>query len=281
LLLLVPCAGYKYVANCVPGEIAGSLNQTKGLIIGYVKALQTILPDIYGDMKLMAVGDSASCGLASTDINSNFVTPDQILKLPKTYPNMHEVGILKGIKKANFTKSYLYVFTNKYEVDYSMIANCVPGSVAATLNQTKGLIIAYTKALQTILPSLYGDMKYLGVGESDGCIDAMNAINQGNHSVYDLLKKGTYDTMSEVGILKGLKKANENKSYLYVFNNGMWNGTWNIMSAGPWGEGLTAITRPKAPATTPIPDSKTPAESNFEGIMHATSSSIKDRLLRI
>jgi len=273
--------GYKYMANCVPGSIAASLEQTKGLIIGYTKALQTILPDAYGSMVLLAAGPSVSCGAASTDINSNLVQPSDITKMTAYYPDMHEVGILKGIKKANVNISYLYVFENKYQVDYEYIANCVPGSVAGSLNQTKGLIIGYTKALQTILPSLYKEMKYMGVTKSavvSECQAAMDHINKGNASVLGMLKDGKWAGMKEVGLLKGLKVANENRSYLYVFNNGMWNGTWGTMSNGAWMQNDIVVPDGSGRDLPPAAQQEQAAKDKFSGIVEATS---EKKLLRI
>lgn len=76
---------------------------------------------------------------------------------------------------------------------------------------------------------------------ADDSNQAMNAINTGNTSMLELLKDKTSGlAISEVGILNGLKNASTGTSYLYVFKNKMWNGTWDVMTGRRLSEDIVA-----------------------------------------
>jgi len=220
--LLQPSFSYYLVANCVPGSIVASLNQTKGFVGLYTKALQTILPSTYGDMKLLAKG--SDCMAAASAVNSNKVLLGNVLDKYK----MKNVGLFEALSEASVTEDYLYVFETKGFVPMQSIADCVPGDVVASLNQTKGFIVLYTKALQQILPGIFGDLKFLGVApNASACNSVQNMINTGrsdNATYLSQLKNGTLG-LKEVAAWDFLKKGDGNFTYMYVFDNVMWNKT--------------------------------------------------------
>lgn len=226
-LSLSPTEGYDFVANCVPGGVVKSLGATDGKVGLYVMALQTIMPTLYGNLKLMAVGPGGECGRAANLVNLNLLRPPDILT---KFPNMTEVGVVQSLQKAQTKRSYLYVFKNKAFTEYGVIADCVPGGVVKSLSATGGRIALYTMALTTILPGIVGNLLYLGEGNNSACIKMMNTINMGNKSVVASVKgKKSLFGMKEVGVMQGLQLAQNNKSYIYVFRNKMWNGTWDVM----------------------------------------------------
>eukprot|EP00930_Biecheleria_cincta_P044124 TRINITY_DN3027_c0_g1_i2.p1 TRINITY_DN3027_c0_g1~~TRINITY_DN3027_c0_g1_i2.p1 ORF type:complete len:255 (-),score=33.64 TRINITY_DN3027_c0_g1_i2:35-799(-) len=219
---------YRYVANCVPGGVVQSLQQTQGKIGLYVLALQTIMPTLYGNLMLMTEGPTTECQDAANLVNSNQIFPEHILQ---HYPKMSQLGAIKGLQEANISKSYLYVFKNKAYTEYAIIADCVPGPIVGGLDQTGGRVALYTMALKTILPGLFGDLLYIGEGKNPGCIEMMNAINMGNKTIVTTDKKTAPKSfgMREMGVLQGLKQADNEQSYIYVFKNKMWNSTWQVM----------------------------------------------------
>jgi len=218
-------ASYEYSGNCVPGGIVAGLNQTGGRIGLYTMALHKIMP-IYGNLVLLAEGPGNECGAAANAVNSNQVMPDQILK---HYLGMKQLGALQSLKLANKSLSYLYVFKSKLFIDYSEIADCVPGPIVGGMNQTGGRVALYSMALKTILPSLFGDLLFLGQGNSSACTGMMNSINEGNNSVPKMKAVAGEHGMEEIGVLQGLKLADNDKSYIYVFKNKMWNNSHDIM----------------------------------------------------
>jgi len=220
-------ASYEYYGNCVPGPIVAGLNQTGGRIALYTMALQKIMP-IYGGLLLMAEGPNLQCGAAANAVNSNQVLPNQILK---HYLGMKQLGTMQSLKEADKSGqvSYLYVFKSKLFVEYSQIADCVPGPIVGSLNQTGGRIALYTMALKTILPSLFGDLLFLGQGNSSACLDMMNGINGGNMTSWKMKKKVGELGMQEIGVMQGLKLADNDLTYIYVFKNNMWNNTNGVM----------------------------------------------------
>eukprot|EP00930_Biecheleria_cincta_P086525 TRINITY_DN757_c0_g1_i5.p1 TRINITY_DN757_c0_g1~~TRINITY_DN757_c0_g1_i5.p1 ORF type:complete len:269 (+),score=32.92 TRINITY_DN757_c0_g1_i5:62-868(+) len=228
-LLALTGTSYKYAANCVSGTIVKGLEQTQGRIGLYVMALQTLLP-VYGNLYLMAEGPAEQCGAAMNAINANLLI--EPMDIFKHYENMTQVGALQSLQKGNIDKGYLYVFRSKAYPEYDYIADCVPGPIVKGLSQTGGRIALYTMALTTILPGLFGDLMYLGEGNNSACIDMMNSINTGNKSIVDIPKFKKKMGMKEVGILQGLKVADNHKSYIYVFKNKMWNTTEQIMIPG-------------------------------------------------
>mmetsp|Transcript_51300 Transcript_51300/g.92423 ORF Transcript_51300/g.92423 Transcript_51300/m.92423 type:complete len:238 (-) Transcript_51300:454-1167(-) len=219
---LTPSFSYYLVANCVPGSIVASLNQTQGRVGLYTKALQTILPSTYGDLKLLAKG--TNCMSAASAVNSNSIILGGVLDNYK----MENVGLFEALTLANVTEDYLYVFETKGFVPMQSIADCVPGDVVASLNQTKGFIVLYTKALQQILPGIFGDLKFLGVApNASACNSVQNMINTGrsdNATYLSQLKNGTLG-LKEVAAWDFLKKGDGNFTYMYVFDNVMWNKT--------------------------------------------------------
>jgi len=233
--------GYKMIANCVPGPMMDIV----GRPALYTKVLQILMPSIYSDLKLIAAGDDDTCMSAANSVNSNSVLYGDVTSTE--YPSgsgkkMTELGIMKSMEPYDNTTSYLFIFENKEFQDYTYIANSVPGDVVSSLEQTAGKPALYTVALQTILPSLLGDLQYLGETEiADDSHQAMNAINTGNTSMLELLKDKTSGlAISEVGILNGLKNASIGSSYLYIFKNKMWNGTWDVMTARRLSEDIVA-----------------------------------------
>jgi hypothetical protein len=220
--MLHPVMSYELVADCVPGSIVQSLNETEGRIGFYTKALQQIMNSTVGDLKLLAEGDNSACIEAMNAINTESVMKQDVT----TQFKMTQLGLKSAMQEASEEKSYLYVFFVKGFTPMKYITDCVPGGVAGTLNQTMGKIGFYTKALQTILPNLLGDLRYLGVSDSAGpCMEAQNRINTGNATSLHLLRKHMRDDVAEVDLFKGLAKADGNKTYMYVFENKMWNKT--------------------------------------------------------
>eukprot|EP00930_Biecheleria_cincta_P086521 TRINITY_DN757_c0_g1_i1.p1 TRINITY_DN757_c0_g1~~TRINITY_DN757_c0_g1_i1.p1 ORF type:complete len:258 (+),score=38.42 TRINITY_DN757_c0_g1_i1:74-847(+) len=231
-------ASYEFAGNCVPGSIVAGLNQTGGRIGLYTMALQTIMP-IYGNLALMAQGPNDQCSTAANAINLNLVKPKDI---KKHFTGMKEIGALQSLKVGNKSGlvSYLYVFKAKTFIEYSEIADCVPGPIVKGLNQTGGRIALYSMALRTILPDLFGDLVYLGQGNTAACLDMMNHINMGNISISKMKKDAIKLGLKQIGILQGLKLAEDDKSYLYVFKNKMWNKTWEVMLPNLQSYGLPA-----------------------------------------
>mmetsp|Transcript_91719 Transcript_91719/g.163243 ORF Transcript_91719/g.163243 Transcript_91719/m.163243 type:complete len:248 (-) Transcript_91719:40-783(-) len=222
-LLVVGCdAAYKRIANCVPGPMMDIV----GRPALYTKVLEVLMPGLYGDLKLLSKGEEGDCMDAANAINSNSILMENV----NSVYHMEELGVLKSMEVYDNTTSYLYVFDNAQFQDFHYIGNCVPGGVVGTLNQTGGRIALYTVALQTILPSLLGDLKFLGSGNTEDCLAAQNAINTGNETMLELLKDKTSDLdINQVGIIKGLDIADNMSNYLFVFENAMWNHTWNVM----------------------------------------------------
>lgn len=220
-------ASYEYAAQCVSGPIVGGLDQTGGRIGLYAIALRTILP-VYGNLKWMGKGPNDQCGTAANAINLNLVRYQDIRD---HFRNMTQIGALQAMQLADKSgqESYLYVFKSKAFIEYHEIANCVPGGIVKGLSQTGGRIALYTVALQTILPEVFGGLKYLGEGNSSACESSMNTINMGNKSLVEAKQLIANSGMKEVGVLQGMQLAQENKSYLYVFKNKMWNNTWEVM----------------------------------------------------
>jgi len=220
-------ASYEYAGNCVPGPIVAGLNQTGGRIGLYTMALHKLMP-IYGGLALVAEGPNDQCGAAANAVNANQVMPNQILN---HYLGMKQLGALQSLKEANKSGlvSYLYVFKSKLFIDYSEIADCVPGPIVGGLNQTGGRIALYSMALKTILPGIFGDLLFLGQGNSSACMDMMNSINEGNNHVPKMKAVAGEHGMEEIGVMQGLKLADNDKSYIYVFKNKMWNNSHDIM----------------------------------------------------
>eukprot|EP00441_Pelagodinium_beii_P044818 CAMPEP_0197621000 /NCGR_PEP_ID=MMETSP1338-20131121/1665_1 /TAXON_ID=43686 ORGANISM="Pelagodinium beii, Strain RCC1491" /NCGR_SAMPLE_ID=MMETSP1338 /ASSEMBLY_ACC=CAM_ASM_000754 /LENGTH=225 /DNA_ID=CAMNT_0043190319 /DNA_START=125 /DNA_END=802 /DNA_ORIENTATION=+ len=214
------------IANCVPGPMMNIV----GRPALYTAVLKILMPTIYGDMKFMATGKESECMAAANAVNSNQLLAESDLAATITTDfNVTELGMVKSMDPYDNTSAYLYVFANEAYRDYEYIANCVPGGVVSSLEQTAGKPALYTVALQTILPSLMGDLQYLGEGP---CGRVMNKINEGNTSVLPLLKDHDpeFEGMDELGILQGLDTADNKSSYLYVFKNKMWNETWGVMT---------------------------------------------------
>jgi len=220
-------ASYEYIGNCVPGPIVAGLNQTGGRIGLYTMALTKIMP-IYGNLMLMAEGPGDQCNAAANAVNLNQVQPNQILN---HYLGMKQLGALQSMKVANTTGlvSYLYVFKSKIFIEYSEIADCVPGPIVGGLNQTGGRIALYSMALKTIFPGLFGDLVFLGQGNNSACIDMMNKINEGNKTLQTMKEVAGELSMNEIGVMQGLNAADNDKSYIYVFKNKMWNNTFEVM----------------------------------------------------
>jgi len=213
---------YKMIANCVPGPMM----EIVGRPALYTIVLKTLMPTIYGDMKLMAVGEHDPCFQAANSLNENSVLLDDVLD---KYP-MENLGLVQATGTYDNKSYYLYAFENLEWEDHEYIADCVPGDIVSTLSFTEGKIALYTVALQTILPSLFGDLQFLGTGPNADCLTGMNLINEGNESIVEMMKDKTSDLdITQVGILKGMQVADNTSSYLYVFKNAMWNLTYNIM----------------------------------------------------
>jgi hypothetical protein len=201
-------------------------------------ALHKLMP-IYGGLALVAEGPNDQCGAAANAVNANQVMPNQILN---HYLGMKQLGALQSLKEANKSGlvSYLYVFKSKLFIEYSEIADCVPGPIVGGLNQTGGRIALYSMALKTILPGIFGDLLFLGQGESSGCMNMMNSVNEGNRSVPQLKAMAAEYGMKEIGVMQGLKLADNDKHYIYVFKNKMWNNSHEIMIPGMQSYGLPA-----------------------------------------
>jgi len=218
-------ASYEWIGNCVPGPIVAGLNQTGGRIGLYTMALNKIMP-IYGNLVLLAEGPGDQCNAAANAVNLNQVAPNDILN---HYLDMKQLGVLQSMKVANETVSYLYVFKSKIFIEYSEIADCVPGPIVGGLNQTGGRIALYSMALKTIFPGLFGDLVFLGQGNNSACIDMMNKINEGNKTLQAMKAVAGELSMNEIGIMQGLNAAENDKSYIYIFKNKMWNNTHEVM----------------------------------------------------
>lgn len=220
-------AGYEYSGNCVPGPIVRGFNKTGGRIGLYTLALHTIMP-IYGGLVFMGEGPNDECGAAANAVNANQVLPNQILN---HYLGMKQLGVMQSLEAANNSGlvSYLYVFKSKLFIDYSEIADCVPGPIVRGLNQTGGRIALYSMALKTILPGIFGDLLFLGQGNNSACMDMMNSINEGNVTVPNVKEVAGELGMKEIGVMQGLSAADNDLSYIYVFKNKMWNSTYDIM----------------------------------------------------
>jgi len=214
---------YKMIANCVPGPMMDIVGRPSL----YTVVLTTLMPTIYGDMKLMAYGeDSGKCFAAANGINDNTVLIGDVLE---KY-GMENLGLLKAMGTYDNHTYYLYVFENKEFEDHEYVADCVPGDIVSGLSFTEGKIALYTVALQTILPSLLGDLKFLGTGPNADCLTGMDLINTGNESLVEMMQDKTSGLeITQVGILAGMNVADNKSSYLYVFANKMWNTTWNVM----------------------------------------------------
>jgi len=227
LAIRICAAAYEYSGNCVPGPIVAGFNQTGGRIGLYTMALHKIMP-IYGGLALLAEGPNDQCGAAANAINANQVKPNDVVN---HYLDMKQLGALQSLKEANKSGlvSYLYVFKSKLFTEYSEIADCVPGPIVGGMNQTGGRIALYSMALKTILPKIFGDLLFLGHGNNSACIGMMNSINEGNRSCSEERGLGAELGMKELGVLQGLKLADNDKSYIYVFKNKMWNNSHEVM----------------------------------------------------
>eukprot|EP00933_Yihiella_yeosuensis_P051024 TRINITY_DN48852_c0_g1_i1.p1 TRINITY_DN48852_c0_g1~~TRINITY_DN48852_c0_g1_i1.p1 ORF type:complete len:247 (+),score=40.71 TRINITY_DN48852_c0_g1_i1:51-791(+) len=223
-------ASYKYMADCVPGSIVGSLNQTGGRIGAYTVALQILLP-FYKDLKVLAAGPGADCLAAANAVNTNLVLSREggIKEVLHMFPEMHEVGIFGVMKKASALKSYLYVFDLKSWTPYQYIGDCVPGVAVKELNQTKGLVGPYAEALQSTRHQIYGDVELRAVTRNlADCKDVVDRINAGNSSLVEMVRRKKIQEVrpilpSEAATME----AHLNLTYLYAFENKMWNKTSN------------------------------------------------------
>jgi len=218
-------ASYEYIGNCVPGGIVRGFNKTGGRIGLYTMALTTIMP-IYGNLMLMAQGPSDQCNAAANAVNLNQVHPSKVLN---HYIAMKQIGVLQSMKAADTKTSYLYVFKSKLFIEYSEIADCVPGPIVRGMNLTGGRIALYSMVLKTILPGIFGDLLFLGQGNTSACMDMMNKINEGNQTLKQMKNLSITLDMKEIGIMQGLNAAEDDKDYIYVFKNKMWNSTNGVM----------------------------------------------------
>eukprot|EP00930_Biecheleria_cincta_P104155 TRINITY_DN96337_c0_g1_i1.p1 TRINITY_DN96337_c0_g1~~TRINITY_DN96337_c0_g1_i1.p1 ORF type:complete len:275 (+),score=32.34 TRINITY_DN96337_c0_g1_i1:95-826(+) len=230
-LLTPQAASYILISNCVPGSVIEGHKQTQGKIGLYATVLKDTLPELYGDLKLLAVGPRDKCLETEQNINQNSVLLRDIMV---KFPDMNLVDIPKALHKAQRDRSYLFVFHNKYHVNYPFIGNCVPGGIVKQLNQTRGKIGLYSMALKMLLPNLMGDLVYLGSGSAASCITGMNNVNEGNLTfLHSAMTHQTYQKLHKVGLVKALSTADDDINYLYVFRNKMWNSTYHIMD-GDW-----------------------------------------------
>jgi hypothetical protein len=249
----LPVLSYKQLATCIPGTSVAGQEETQGLIGPYAQALQKMIPS-YGDVNMIAVGTVDQCLAAANAVNTNvypskeqlrvsaFPDYDAAFPTPKLlvdHPDLTEVPLKTAFQKADPEKSYLYVFQSNDFVEHEVLADCVPGGVVNSLNQSMGMIGLYTIALQTILPNLFGDLKFLGKTKVAGaCMALADRLNSGNATLSDLKKEGAFkgdvnESVKEVNILGVLKKGDENYTYMYVMQNKMWddnNGTLSLLS---------------------------------------------------
>lgn len=227
-LLAQPVLAWQNKAQCVPGSVVKqNISGSGGTIGGYAEALQTMTPK-YGQLVSISAGDTEEkCTEAAQQVNINTILAADA---PAAF-SMTDVTEDDG--EANSETYYLYIFdTNFHEYEY--IATCIPGGVVGTdlLNATKGVIAAYTIVLQALMDSTYGELWFLGQSDgAAGCIAPQDAINAGNASVVTALKKGKeYPKVKQVGMFSAGNKGNPNKTYMYVFQNKMWNQTWGMMA---------------------------------------------------
>eukprot|EP00933_Yihiella_yeosuensis_P011366 TRINITY_DN118620_c0_g1_i1.p1 TRINITY_DN118620_c0_g1~~TRINITY_DN118620_c0_g1_i1.p1 ORF type:complete len:276 (-),score=29.58 TRINITY_DN118620_c0_g1_i1:174-905(-) len=209
---------YKQIANCVPGDIIRGQEETDGKVVHYTKALQAVLPNIYGDLALLAESDTGTCLTAADLVNTNKVTSETVMT---KVPELVGLNYTTADKQAALNKGYLYIFSNKNFKEHKFVAHCVPGGIVGSLPNTKGTIALYSMALRTMLPTMIGKLAYLAKGQADVCITAAEKVNDGLFSPQDL-KDGKMK-LDAVGMAEGLKKADDKYSYLYVTENKLWD----------------------------------------------------------
>jgi hypothetical protein len=248
-----PVLSYKQLATCIPGSSVAGQEETKGLIGPYAQALQKTIPS-YGDVNMIAEGPEDQCLAAANAVNTNvYPSKDQLRvspslefekafpspKLLVDHPDLTEIPLKTAFHEADSQKSYLYVFQNNDFVEHDVLADCVPGGVVGSLTQSMGMVGLYTIALQTILPNLLGDLKFLGKTKIAGaCLALADRLNSGNATLSELKKEGAFkgdtdENVKEVKIFNVLSKGDANYTYLYVMQNKMWddnNGTLSLLS---------------------------------------------------
>ncbi|CAE8587508.1 unnamed protein product [Polarella glacialis] len=139
---------------------------------------------------------------------------------------MTVLGPAEESQLADWRQTYLYVFRTATFSPNRFISVCPPGAVVGLLNQTGGAVALYAPALQTMLPRLYCGIKYIGQSQTAlDCMVASNLINEATNTVLDLLHQSKFAGVKKVGFSGGIEKGDGNLTYLYVFENCMWNRT--------------------------------------------------------
>ncbi|CAE8609557.1 unnamed protein product [Polarella glacialis] len=215
--------GYQFMANCVPSITVATFVGSGGVIGKYSTILQHLLPTTYGDLVAVAAGErDLDCLAAENAINENRMVLHDV---PDKY-NMTVLDPSEEAQLANLSKSYLYVFRMAKFSPNRFISVCPSGTIVGMLNQTGGSVALYAPALQIMMPRLYCGVKYIGQSQTAlDCMVASNLINRANNTVLHLLKQSKFAGVKEVGFFGGIKKGNVNLTYLYVFENCMWNKT--------------------------------------------------------
>ncbi|CAE8626673.1 unnamed protein product [Polarella glacialis] len=181
-LCVSSAVSYKFSANCVPGFIVGGVSIFSA-VGHYTPILQSMLPTTYGKLKLLAVGANPDCEDAANAINENTVRLYEVAD--KYY--LQALNQSQVSQPANIKRSYLYVFETSNYSSYHFISVCTAGSTVSSLNQTGGRVALYVAALQTLMPRLYGEFKFLGKSETaDECMQASNLINSANATEQDV-----------------------------------------------------------------------------------------------
>jgi hypothetical protein len=266
-----PVLSYQQVATCVAGEAIAHNHDSNGVIGEYASSLAKVT-SYFGDLNLMAAGPIDQCNAAANAVNVNYYPNKDSLRpnaLPEfdtvfsqaklliDYEGLKEVSTKDALNTADPGSAYLFVYQHKNFHSYDVIADCVPGDVVAGLEQSGGLTAGYTVALQTIMPTLFGDLSFLGRTKYAGhCLDVMNMINTASTNITQLKKDGAFDKGDEDGVeelkmkinpfamLKDpkaaildaakkahlLEKGDSNYTYLYIFKNKMWNADTGLLT---------------------------------------------------
>ncbi|CAE8583684.1 unnamed protein product [Polarella glacialis] len=207
--------GYAYSANCVPGVTVKGLLSTYGAVGPYAKALQVMLPGLYGNLTLLAVGAGTGCLDAQSALNENTVRPDEV----EAKYGMQALSPEHALQQADIQNNYLYVFETSNFRTTSFSSVCIAGLDIAG----GGGISLFAVTLQKTTPTLYGQLEYIGKSETASeCTQASNMINA-NAAAPSLLRHDQFPGVSELGNLEGLQRGNFSRTYLYVFRNQMWN----------------------------------------------------------
>lgn len=230
-VLVQPAFTWQNIARCFSGKqiLKKDVPGSNGTIGSMVNAMQKMVP-AYGDLVVLSqTEDEQNCNDAANGINGNHALVGNIAA---AY-NMSHVSFEEAGELANETKYYFYAYNRKNFHDYEYMATCVPGGVVGfnVLNLTKGVIGAYTIVLQALMHN-FGDLMFLGSSYTAGeCFVPQDAINTGNSTALNGLKKKQYPNVKDVNMFGSVGTGDPNRTYLYVFVNKDWNSTWGMFAA--------------------------------------------------